>query len=89
MIDRLIELSEKKVTLLKELRESLKYESCKYHIDNDPGRKGWYFLILIESKEIVRDGTPETIRKYLEMRKIPNEIVYKYELIAPNDIPAV
>ena|SRR5688572_20998776 len=72
--------SEKMTSLLKELQAAKKYETCKYHVVDQPGmKKGWFFLIQIETKTIVRDGTSSWIKSYLRLRKIESNVVFDYE----------
>jgi dTDP-4-amino-4,6-dideoxygalactose transaminase len=81
-IDKLIELNERKTELLKEYRESLKYEQCLYHIIEQTDRKNYFFLIEISTEKIVREGTPERLRSYLQLRKINESKVYNYKPIS-------
>lgn len=77
MIDKLIELNQKKVSLLIEYREAQKYERCTYHLINCPGRKYYYFLIQISTGKIVREGNIVTINKFIRTRKIKITDIYK------------
>ena len=80
-IDRLIDLTEKKIDLLKETRESITYESCLYDVQACPGRLSYFMLFEIATGKEVRAGDAGDIRTWLERRKIVNEVVYNYTLI--------
>lgn len=86
-IDKLIELNEKMAVLLKEYKESQKYESCEYHVIKDAGQPYRYMLFEINK---TKEGTNEGLVKYgnhtdiihwLEKRKISPDVVYHYELL--------
>jgi len=77
-IDKLIELNDKKTALLKELKDALTYENCNFAIDKQPDRDGRYFLIDIATKKIVCDGTPDRIKRYLNLRKIDTDLVFHF-----------
>lgn len=82
-IDKLIELSEKRVELTKELKQSLIYESCLYHVIRDEcNRNHLFFLYDITTTQQIRYDTAPKLRTWLERRKVPNEKVYDYHLIA-------
>lgn len=80
-LDKLIELEEKKVGLLKKLKESLEYEDCKYHVVQPESTRQFFMLFEIATQQEVRAGNAQYIRTWLERRSIPNEQVYGYELI--------
>ena len=80
-IDTAIQLTEKKVSLLKELKQSQIYESCDYHVVATPGRTADFILFEIAAQKEVRNGNAQYIRTWLERRKIPNNKVYDYKLI--------
>lgn len=80
-IDKVIELSEKKTGLLKELKQSQIYETCDYHVVPTPGRVADFMLFEIATQKEVRNGNAQYIRTWLDRRKIPNEKVYHYYLI--------
>lgn len=88
MIDEVIALAERKVGLLKELKESMAIEKCDYHVVQLPRASGLYNeplrFIMYETatNAEVRYGTPKEIRTWLERRKIPAKKVYGYHLIA-------
>ena len=76
-IDILIKLTERKTELLKELKQSIIYESKKYHllkIDNHPKS---HALILISSGQMVKHGTAQQIKSYCRTRKIKENEIYK------------
>ena len=78
LIDRIIVLTEKKVKLLKELKESLKYEKCKYHLVEDkkvfPTR---YSLIDISSEETLAYGSAARINSYIKLKNINRELIHQ------------
>lgn len=78
-IDKLIELSEKKTELLKELKQSLIYEQSVYDVRRC--NKDTFMLFEISTHKIVRSGNAEYIHKWLQRRKIKPELVYNYELL--------
>lgn len=80
-MQEIIDKSKQLTALLIEYRESLKYGSCKYHIVEQPDRKGWFFLFDIKTEQIVKTGTPDTIKAWLRLRKIEPETVYNYGLM--------
>lgn len=80
-LDELITLREKQVDLLKELRESKKYEQCTHDVRELPGRTGFFMVFDISTSQIVIEGSATRCRSKIEMRKIPVEKVYGYEKI--------
>ena len=74
-MDKIIKLTEKKLNLLKELKNSLIYEKCTHTIEKNIGFYDNYFLICIESKKIIFDGTLLKIQSYCKKRNIKN--IYK------------
>lgn len=81
MIDRLIELSEKKTELLKELKEATDYENCIYDVRETPGQPEFYMLFEISTSSLIREGNAAYIRKWLERRNIKSNKVYNYNII--------
>ena len=77
-MDDLIQLTEKKLNLLKELKNSLIYEDCTHAIEKNIGFCNNYFLIHIQSKIIIYDGTLLKIENYCKKRNI--EKIYKNNL---------
>lgn len=74
-MDKIIKLTEKKLNLLKELKNCLIYEQCTHTIEKNIGFYDNYFLICIESKKIIFDGTLLKIQNYCDKRNIKN--IYK------------
>ena len=74
-MDKIIQLTEKKLSLLKELKNCLIYEQCTHTIEKNIGLYDNYFLICIESKKIIFDGNLLKIQNYCEKRNIKN--IYK------------
>lgn len=75
-IDKLIELHEKKIALLKEYKESVIYEGCDYHAVELPGRRGYFLLYLISDHELKYEGTSVRMCIWLRIHKIPAAKVY-------------
>ncbi len=72
-LDELISLLDKKLTLLKELRESLLFETAEYVCDRieTPGHsQSWYILVHRTSKFITKEGPLKDIEKYLDRHLI-------------------
>lgn len=80
-LDKLIELREKQVELLKEYKQSINYWDCLYDVVEDYMRITRFFLFDVQTKEEVRYGTAEYLRAWLWRRRIPDEKVYNYHLI--------
>ena len=80
-IEQLISKSEKKVSLLKELLESIKYEQCEYHLDREEQYPNLYYLVKIESREILIAGRIDEIRSYISLRNIRKEKIYGQTLL--------
>lgn len=75
-LDELITLSEKRVALLKELKESLLEETADYIVCQEKVSRGmsWdydhYYLIEKGTEEIKMEGNQSQIQRYLDKRKI-------------------
>lgn len=80
-MNQLIEKSKQLTNLLIEYREAQKYESCLYHLIKQPDQKDYFWLYLIETQQIIREGAPQRIRGYLEARKIDPSTVYQLEIL--------
>jgi len=82
-MNELISKSEKMTSLLKEYKESLIYENCKYHLIKDENCKPMerYFLYLIEGQKQLLYCTKEKIKQYLSIRNIDTKTVYNYSII--------
>jgi hypothetical protein len=80
-MQEIINKSQQLTALLIEYRESLKYQSCLYHVDKQPDRQNMFFLIEIKTGEIKRTGTPEQLKGWLRLRKIEPDKVYNYSLL--------
>lgn len=80
MIDKAIELSEKRTELLKEYKESLAYEDCDYDVQKVPGEQEMYMLY-DKNQQCVRDGAASYVKSWLNRRKIPNNKVYNYKIL--------
>jgi hypothetical protein len=77
LIDKVVDLTNKKVNLLKELKESLKYQDCKYHLvahTNDLPLR--YSLFKIGSQENLCFGPLERIESYIRLRNIDKKLIY-------------
>jgi len=75
-VNDLINLQEKKLDLLKELAESLKYGKCKYHLVETDHQFKRYSLYSTETKEVLTHGSPSTIRSFIRIRKIELADIY-------------
>ncbi len=85
--DELIDKYDKLKNLAIEFKNSSKYEDCEFIVqkyDNLGG--GRFILFRIEGEEELAHGTPDKIRQYLIMRKIPKELVYDYDLVKEKDL---
>lgn len=85
-IDKLIELAEKQVKLLKELKESLHYESCIYEVREIPG----YDVKSMEKKYMVFDiatgrevtfGYAESLLHWFDIRNIKQNKIYNIQIL--------
>lgn len=80
IIDCLIQLEEKKLNLLKELKNSLKYESCEYHLIKLKSCKNTntqYLLFHKKSNLLLKSFRDvESFERFLTKRKIPNSNIY-------------
>jgi len=77
VLDQLITLSERKTNLLKELRESQKYESCKYHLV-DMGEKQIGLFEIATKKLLVSGFGRERVEKWVRLRKINHSEIYNF-----------
>ena len=77
MIDELIQATEKKLDLLKELRDSTHYESCKYDVIKLPDSSK-YIVFEISTKKEVRFDYPSKLVKWFDRMKINKDKVYNY-----------
>jgi len=76
-IQNLIDLSEQKTILLKELKESVIYEQKKYDLVSfDMGFNKSYILFNISKKTEVLSGRIDTIKSYITSRKIDIDTIY-------------
>lgn len=87
-MNELIKLTEKKVALLKEYKQSAIYETCLYDVrDLSDGKfqpfssPRRFLLFEISSKKEVQFGHAGDIRRWLERHKVPEDKVYNYEAI--------
>lgn len=78
---KLHKMHDKKAALYKELENSTIYELCTYDVRPDDVRKGRYFLFEISNKKMVSDGTSQTIKKWLDRRKIDINLVFNHEIL--------
>ena len=76
-----IELSERKVALLKECVESIKYEECEYHLEREKHYPNLYYLVRIKNGELLTAGRIDRIRSYLRLRKIDTSKIYGNTLL--------
>lgn len=77
-LNQLIDLQSKKLSLLKELRESMLFEKADYIIDQTKMSRGistdynYYFVVKRITEEILFSGNKSQVQKYLDKRKIVN-----------------
>jgi hypothetical protein len=76
-IDSVIDSSNKLTELLKEYKESLIFEKCKYHLVSFDNSKQ-YGLYLIESKKDIVFGPKNRIESYLRLRNIDTTLIYNF-----------
>lgn len=85
-IDELIKLSEKQTELLKELKDSLYYESCLYEVVPMPGYDAKsiekkYMIFEISTKREIAFGYRNTLLHWFNIRKIPHEKIYNIQIL--------
>lgn len=81
-INELISKSKQITSLLMEYKASKEYETCKYHlVKDDHTSREYYFLILIESGEMVADGPVQRIKSYINIRSIKHETIFGIQQI--------
>lgn len=83
-IDNVIELQQRKLALLEELKQSMLFDDSDYSIQDvpkmHPSEQQKFILFDKEGKEL-KFGSSGQIAGYLMMRKIPKEKVYNFNLI--------
>ena len=77
MIDELIQATEKKLDLLKELKESQHYEQCIYDVVQLPDG-GKFIVIEIATKKEVRFDYPARLVKWFDRIKADKDKIYNY-----------
>jgi hypothetical protein len=85
-IDKLIELSEKQTKLLKELKESLHYESCTYDVREIPGydvasMQKKYMIFEIATGKEVTFGYREGSLRWFDLRNIPQHKIHNIQIL--------
>ena len=85
-IDKLIELSEKQTELLKELKESLHYESCTYDVREIPGydiasMEKKYMIFEIATGNEVTFGYREGLLRWFDLRNIPQHKIHNIQIL--------
>jgi len=76
-INKAIELAEKKVQLLKNLKDSLRYEECEYHIvTHKEAKHVFYSLWKIETKEQLFYGDIDRLTSYMNIRNMSFDNIY-------------
>ena len=77
MIQELIELTEKKLVLLKELLESQNHSKCDYHLYRDHQKlENYYFLHSLRDNVIVASGPMARIQSFMSIRSIKKSNIY-------------
>ena len=71
-MEELIRLTEKKLALLKELKESIAFEAADYIVAHLPRGfdTDYYLLVEKETENIKHAGRKTSIQKYLDKRQI-------------------
>lgn len=86
-IDKLIQLTEKKAELLRELKEAQIYEACKYHLIKDssrtPREPAYYLLYEIATGKLVKDGSAAMVKAYIN-RHQAEQLTYNYSFTQNN-----
>lgn len=81
-VDKLIELTLKKVSLLKELKLSMEIEMCSHEICKlaglTPSHEN-YVLLEIETKKQLTVGSMKSVIRYIERHNIDKSKVFKNE----------
>lgn len=85
-IDKLIELAEKQVKLLKELKESLHYESCTHEVREIPGydvksMEKKYMVFEIATDREVTFGYAESLLHWFDIRNIKQNKIYNIQIL--------
>jgi len=75
-LDELIKLSEKKTSLLKELKESQIYEKCYYHLVLMDTKPDVYGLYRINDKKQLVCGNIIRIKSYINLQGIDTALIY-------------
>ncbi len=85
-IDKLIELSERQTKLLKELKESLYYESCTHEVREIPGydlksMEKKYMVFEIATGRDVTFGYAESLLHWFDIRNIKQNKIYNIQIL--------
>jgi len=85
-IEHLIELSEKKTSLLRELKESVIYEEKIYDLIRfDMGFQKNYVLYLISGKKELKSGRISDIKSYIRLRNIDIKTIHNNNVLLTID----
>ena len=77
MIDEIIKETEKKLDLLRELKQSLYYEECIYDVIQLPDG-GKFMVFEIATKKEVRCDYPARLIKWFDRIKVDKDKIYNY-----------
>lgn len=78
--DKLIELTTKKLELMKEFKKALIYEQCTYDLTK-PGTQPYYMLYQISGHKLLASGSISIIKGYINIRSIDTDTIYNYSNI--------
>ena len=83
LIQKTIQLNEKKTKLLKEYLEAIKYEKCTYNLVHDKECKYRNIFYLIDKKtnNISQAGRLGRIKSYINLRKIDIDSIYNNDIL--------
>ena len=80
IINELILKSAKLTLLLREYKQSVFYEKCKYHVvGDDKSGLERFILINIDESRMVIYGTPDEIKRHVTSRNINQDEIYNIE----------
>lgn len=88
LIQKTIQLNEKKTKLLKEYLEAIKYEKCTYNLVHDKECKYRNIFYLIDKKtnNISQAGRLGRIKSYINLRKIDIDSIYNNDILKVEEV---
>lgn len=72
-IDQVILMTEKKLELLKELKESILYEAANFTLDRI-GHPASYFLVDHKTNDIINAGPLQRVLKFIDRKGLKKQI---------------